>query len=249
MKSRSTKSRSLKSRSAKGLIGFLLLLIIAGSSYLLGWSELLTVKKIEITGTASQSIVKRELSKNNLNLELDMKLARVDLRAIERVTGDLDWLATANVNRSWLNRSITVEVVEKIAVAKAVDSTLKTVNFDNQGKLFAPTSAKQLALSLKLPLVTSKSNDQGQLSAVAKFLQELPDESQPLIDDLIGISIGDSGFINMQSKVGNREIFINWGAPSEIPQKSEVLQALFDLPENKKAKRFDLSLPDSPVVS
>ncbi len=240
----------MKSRLRKrGFIGFFLLFIIVGSSYLLGWSDYLTVKKIEIIGTASQSLVKKELSKNEVNLEIDMKLARVDVRAIERVVGDLEWLATADVKRSWLNRLITVEVVEKVAVAKAVDSTLKIVNFDNQGKLFAPTSAKQLALSLKLPLVTSKSNDQGQLSAVAKFLQELPDESMPLIDDLIGISIGDSGFINMQSKVGNREVFINWGTPSDIPRKSEVLQALFDLPENKKAKRFDLSLPESPVVS
>ncbi len=240
----------MKSRSRKrGLIGFIILLSIAGTSYLLGWSEFLTVKNIEITGTASQSIVKRELSRNNLNLEIDMKLARVDVRAIERVTGDLEWLATADVKRSWLNRSITVEVVEKIAVAKAADSTFKIVNFDNQGQLFTPISAKQIALSLKLPLVTSKSNDRGQLSAVAKFLQELPEESLPLIDDLIGMAISDLGFITMQSKVGNREVFINWGAPSEIPQKSEVLQALFDLPENKKAKRFDLSLPDSPVVS
>ena len=102
---------------------------------------------------------------------------------------------------------------------------------------------------MKLPLVTSKSNDQNQLSAAAKFLQDLPDESLPLIDDLIGISIADSGFIIMQTKVANREIVVNWGEPAEIPQKSRVLQALIDLPENKKAKRFDLSLPDSPVVS
>jgi hypothetical protein len=100
-----------------------------------------------------------------------------------------------------------------------------------------------------LPLVTSKSNDQNQLSSAAKFLQDLPEESLPLIDDLIGISIADSGFIIMQTKVANREVVINWGAPSEIPQKSRVLQALIDLPENKKAKRFDLSLPDSPVAS
>lgn len=240
----------MKFRSRKkGLIGFIIFLIIAGTSYLLGWSDYLTVKNLVITGTTSQSIIKRELSKNNLNLEIGMKLARVDVRAIERVTGELEWLATADVKRRWLDRSITVEVIEQIAVAKAVDSTLKIVNFDNQGKLFAPTSSKQLAQSLKLPLVTSKSNDQDQLSAVAKFLQELPDQSLPLINDLIGISVGNSGFINMQTKVGNREVFINWGAPSEIPQKSKVLQALIDLPENKKAKRFDLSLPDSPVVS
>ena len=233
----------------KGLFAVTTLSIVASTSYLLGWSDYLTVKNIEITGTASQSIINRELTKNNLTLEVDMKLARVDLRAIERVSGNLEWLASADVKRSWLDRSISIEVVEKIAVAKAINSSNEIVNFDNQGKIFAPTSAIQMAQSLKLPLVTSKSNDQNQLSAAAKFLQDLPDESQPLIDDLIGISIADSGFIIMQTKLANREVVINWGEPSEIPQKSRVLQALIDLPENKKAKRFDLSLPDSPVAS
>ena len=233
----------------KGLFAVTTLSIVASTSYLLGWSDYLTVKNIEITGTASQSIINRELTKNNLTLEVDMKLARVDLRAIERVSGNLEWLASADVKRSWLDRSISIEVVEKIAVAKAINSSNEIVNFDNQGKIFAPTSAIQLAQSLKLPLVTSKSNDQNQLLTAAKFLQDLPDESQPLIDDLIGISIADSGFIIMQTKLANREVVINWGEPSEIPQKSRVLQALIDLPENKKAKRFDLSLPDSPVAS
>jgi cell division septal protein FtsQ len=233
----------------RGLFAVATLLLIASTSYLLGWSDYLTVNNIEITGTASQSIINREIAKNNLILEIDMKLARVDVRAIERVCGDLEWLASANVKRNWLDRSISIEVVEKIAVAKAMNSRSDIVNFDNQGKLFAPTSAIQVAQSLKLPLVTSKSNDQNQLSAAAKFLQDLPDESLPLIDNLIGISIADSGFIIMQTKVANREVVINWGAPSEIPQKSKVLHALIDLPENKKAKRFDLSLPDSPVAS
>ena len=233
----------------KGLFAVATLSLIASTSYLLGWSDYLTVKNIEITGTASQSIINRELTKNNLTLEVDMKLARVDLRAIERVSGNLEWLASADVKRSWLDRSISIEVVEKIAVAKAINSSNEIVNFDNQGKLFAPTSAIQMAQSLKLPLVTSKSNDQNQLLTAAKFLQDLPEESLPLIDDLIGISIADSGFIIMQTKVANREVVINWGEPSEIPQKSRVLQALIDLPENKKAKRFDLSLPDSPVAS
>ena len=233
----------------KGLFAVTTLSIIAGTTYLLGWSDYLTVKNIEITGTASQSIINRELTKNNLTLEVDMKLARVDLRAIERVSGNLEWLASADVKRSWLDRSISIEVVEKIAVAKAINSSNEIVNFDNQGKIFAPTSAIQLAQSLRLPLVTSKSNDQNQLLTAAKFLQDLPDESLPLIDDLIGISIADSGFIIMQTKIANREVVINWGEPAEIPQKSRVLQALIDLPENKKAKRFDLSLPDSPVAS
>lgn len=239
---------NLRSRK-KSFIGFMSLSIIAASAYVLGWSDYLSLKTVVITGTASQSIIQTELIKNDLALEIEMKLARVDVRAIERVIGDLDWLATVNVKRNWFNRSINVEVAEKIAVAKGADVAFKLMNFDSEGKLFAPTSAKQLLQSTKLPLVISMTNDQDQLSAVAKFLQLLPEESKPLIDNLIGISVGDLGFISMRTKVANREVIINWGAPSEIPQKSRVLQGLLDLPENKKAKKFDLSLPDSPIAS
>lgn len=239
---------NLRSRK-KSLIGLISLSLIAGSAYLLGWSDYLTLRTVAITGTTSQNIIKTELIKNDVALEIEMKLARADVRAIERVIGDLEWLATVDVKRNWLNRSITVEVSEKIAVAKGVDAAFKVINFDSQGELFAPTSPEQLMQSTKLPLVISMTNDQDQLSAVAKFLQLLPEESKPLIDELIGISIGDLGFISMRTKVANREVIINWGTPSEIPQKSKVLQALLDLPENKKAKKFDLSLPDSPVAS
>jgi hypothetical protein len=47
-----------------------------------------------------------------------------------------------------------------------------------------------------------------------------------------------------------RNVEIIWGqAGCAIGQKSKVLQALVALPENKSANKFDLSIPDSPIVS
>jgi hypothetical protein len=100
-----------------------------------------------------------------------------------------------------------------------------------------------------LPLISSDSNSAEDYAAVAKFLQELPDESMALIADLIGLSVGESGYISMKTQINNRMVNINWGEPTLISQKSRTLQALLLLPENKSAKNFDLSLPDSPVTS
>ena len=223
--------------------------MILGIAYLLGWSSALTVKKIEITGSDSQRVIVLQLEKNNLALENEMKLARVDIRAIKRVIGDLDWLVEAQVDRNWFKRSIDIEVVEKVAVARAVTSDQKVINFDQNGGSFTPVSNKQVRSSQKLPLISSDSNSAEDYAAVAKFLQELPDESMALIADLIGLSVGESGYISMKTQINNRMVNINWGEPTLISQKSRTLQALLLLPENKSAKNFDLSLPDSPVTS
>jgi cell division protein FtsQ len=236
-------------RLQKGLISLIVITIILGIAYLLGWSSALTVKKIEITGSDSQKVIVLQLEKNNLALVNEMKLARVDIRAIKRVIGDLDWLAQAQVDRSWFKRSINIEVVEKVAVARAVTSDQKVINFDQNGGSFTPVSNKQVRSSQKLPLISSDSNSAEDYAAVAKFLQELPDESMALIADLIGLSVGESGYISMKTQINNRMVNINWGEPTLISQKSRTLQALLLLPENKSAKNFDLSLPDSPVTS
>jgi len=223
--------------------------MILGFAYILGWSSVLTVKKIEITGSDSQRVIVLQLEKNNLALENEMKLARVDIRAIKRVIGDLDWLAQTQVDRNWFKRSINIEVVEKVAVARAVTSDQKVINFDQNGGSFTPVSNKQVRSSQKLPLISSDSNSAADYAAVAKFLQELPDESMALIADLISLSVGESGYISMKTQINNRMVNINWGEPTLISQKSRALQALLLLPENKSAKNFDLSLPDSPVTS
>jgi hypothetical protein len=53
----------------------------------------------------------------------------------------------------------------------------------------------------------------------------------------------------MRTQIAGRDVEIIWGRADSIGQKSKVLLALVDLPENKMANKFDLSIPDSPIVS
>lgn len=178
-----------------------------------------------------------------------MKLARVDIQGIKSTLSKMDWLARYSVDRNWLTGKITLSITEKIGVAKAGAADGSIVYFDQDGQLFKPVSATQLAAMNNLPLVQSQGNSREDLAEVAKLLQQLPTEISGFLSNLSGISVAKSGYISMKTMSGNRSIEIIWGRADSIPQKSKVLMALMDLPENSTATKFDLSLPDSPIVS
>jgi cell division protein FtsQ len=223
--------------------------LVACLAYVLGWSSLLTVKKIEISGTNSISVIEGELQKKDLSLTVGMRLARVDLRGIKSTLSELDWLDSYSVERNWLAGDVQLAVIEKIGVAKALTQDGSTMYFDENGELFKPVSRIQLSKYDKLALVTSESRSSEDLAGVAALLQGLPTELEFLLIDLKGISAGKSGYLNMMTKIGGRDVQINWGKADSFEQKFQVLSALLKLPENKAANKFDLSIPDSPIAS
>lgn len=223
--------------------------LVACLAYVLGWSSLLTVKKIEISGTNSISVIEGELQKKDLTLTVGMRLARVDLRGIKSTLSKLDWLDSYSVERNWLAGDVQLAVIEKIGVAKALTQDGSTMYFDENGELFKPISRIQLSTYDKLALVTSESRSSEDLAGVAALLQGLPTELEFLLNDLKGISVGKSGYLNMMTKIGGRDVQINWGKADSFDQKFQVLSALLELQENKAANKFDLSIPDSPIAS
>lgn len=225
------------------------ILIISIFAYILGWSSLLTVKSIEVSGTQSSNAITNELIAKDLALTAGMKLARVDIRGIKSTLSNMDWLANYSVSRNWFSGKITLAVEEKTGIAKAADTEGSILYFDKEGQLFKPVSAIQLSVMNNLPLVQTQSNSKSDLAEVAKLLQSLPAELADFLSNLNGISVAKSGFINMATKRGERSIEIVWGRADDLAQKSKVLLALLDLPENNAATKFDISLPDAPIVS
>lgn len=238
-----------KSKFQKITITATALLLISGLAYILGWSSLLTVKNVEISGTQSTSTITNDLKAKDLNLTVGMKLARVDLRGIKSTLAEMDWLANYSVSRNWLTGKISLSIEEKTGIAKAIAPDGSIRYFDQNGQLFKPTSAIQLASATKLPLVESQNKSAENLVQVAKLLKEIPSDLTDLVSRLNGISVGSSGYINMRTQIAGRDVEIIWGRADSIGQKSKVLLALVDLPENKMANKFDLSIPDSPIVS
>lgn len=234
----------------KRLVSYLVALsLIAGLAYLLGWSSLLTVKKVEISGTNSISEIQGQLQNKNLSLNPGMRLARVDLRGIKSTLSEMDWLDSYSVDRNWLSGEIQLKVVEKVGVAKALSETGATLYFDANGVLFKPISRVQISTSSRLALVSTESRSRADLAGVATLLQGLPKNLEFLLTELKRISVGKSGYLTMITKVDGRDVQINWGKADSLEQKFQVLSALLELPENKAATKFDLSIPDSPIAS
>jgi cell division protein FtsQ len=241
---------SFKIRKLRRLFILLLAItLISGSSYLLGWSSVFTVSKITVEGTSSRAEIFRKLSSDSIELAVGSKLARIETRAIKRSIGMLEWIDEVNVSRDWLGKSINVSVREKKAVAKAITTKNGLINFDVSGEIFKPISASQQSIQERLPLVITEGNDSAQLASVASLLAQMPTQMADLILNLKSISVANSGYIQMETKVNELPLRIDWGLVSDIDLKIEVLNALLKLPENKRIKRVDLSQPELPIVS
>jgi cell division septal protein FtsQ len=241
---------SFKIRKLRRLFILLLAItLISGSSYLLGWSSVFMVSKITVEGTSSRAEIFRKLSSDSIELAVGSKLARIETRAIKRSIGMLEWIDEVNVSRDWFDKSINISVREKKAVAKAITTKNGLINFDVSGEIFKPISASQQSIQERLPLVITEGNDSAQLASVASLLAQMPTQMADLILNLKSISVANSGYIQMETKVNELPLRIDWGLVSDIDLKIEVLNALLKLPENKRIKRVDLSQPELPIVS
>jgi cell division septal protein FtsQ len=237
-----------KKRFNRFIFSFTSLIAISLSAYLLGWSSILTVKEIQIQGSNETSLLLSALNRQSIAPTVGEQLARVNVRSAERVLSELDWLKSVNVSRNWFNSKISIEVIERKAIARALTNQNNIVNFDSSGILFTPTSMNQKQNQDQLPLISSANNNQQDLSNVALLLQKVPSDLAYLITELDQISITKAGYLLMSTSINNRPVRINWGTVEQIDQKFAVLKALLNLPENKAISQVDLSKPDAPIV-
>ena len=222
---------------------------IFASAYLLGWSSLLSVSQVSVSGSSAVNLVLSELSQNGIEPKIGDQLARVDVRSIKRTLNQLDWISDSDVSRNWFDKKLSIVVQERVAIAKTISAQNLSLNFDSKGFIFTPTSPKQLVAQSALPSVTSQSPSNGDLTSIAALLEQIPADLRYLLSDLESISITKSSFILMDTRHNSSTLRINWGGATDIGQKSKVLAALLKLPENKGIKQVDLSQPDSPIVS
>jgi len=239
----------ISKRIRRLMTSLLVISTIFGSAYLLGWSSLLSVSQVSVSGSSAVNLVLSELSKNGIEPKIGDQLARVDVRSIKKTLGQLDWISNSDVSRNWFDKKLSIVVQERVAIAKTISAQNFSLNFDSKGFIFTPTSPKQLVAQSALPSVTSQSPSNGDLTSIAALLEQIPADLRYLLSDLESISITKSSFILMDTRHNSSTLRINWGGATDIGQKSKVLAALLKLPENKGIKQVDLSQPDSPIVS
>jgi cell division septal protein FtsQ len=214
------------------LFTVLAILLTAGLAYLLGWSNVLTIKEISYTGAPTKN--SEATVKNLTNLEFGERLARIETRKIAARLQTLPWVDNADLSRNWISGKIVIAITPRIPIA-----TFNGQLMDATGKRFELPGG----YDSKLPSVFARDAKSG-LAAI-KLFTKLPTEFSTRTSAFTATSPEN---INFKITEGKRTLKVIWGSDIEIDLKLKVYRALVALPENSKIKIIDLTEPHSPIV-
>ena len=208
-------------------------------TYIFGYSNLLQVKKIEITGVENQSWLTKVVSEPKLHFQVGSQLARVNVRGAQKELSNLGWIEKVKVSRDWLKGVVKVEVLARAPVAQVISKDLNTDSYiDGTGTIFTPPIQ-----SSGLPLMTIAGESQAPLAAA--FITQFPKD---LLGKMQTLLINQNGDAIMTLARGSKSLLINWGSSQDLNEKIKVYQALSALPENKVMQSLDVSNPANPLV-
>lgn len=209
----------------RSLFAGLVIALLAGATYVLGYSTLLTVSSVEVIGST------RPL---NTGIVKGQKLARVEPRAIATQLEKLDWVKSAEVSRNWINGKVVVELTSRTPIAifenQVIDSTAAS---------FVPQGVRPEGL------IEIQAGGLEEAKKGVKFLTQLPEE---LKSSVTVVKVRSSGALVLLTQNDGRNIQIRWGSNSENDLKLKVYRALIALPENADIKGVDVSAPHAPIV-
>ncbi len=228
------KNKRFQKRGVKRWLLLFGLLVLIGATYLLGWSNVFSVKHIVVEG--APSLVESRLVANSVRI--GNKMARLETKNLTKTLNNFPWLERSIISRNWFSGEVTIHIWTRRAVAK-IDGNL----IDRFGRIFQLTGNNDSGL----PTIDA-STPVEQLLAV-KVLDQL---SPQLRNSLRTISATGAHSVQLlveeKSVSGPRMISIIWGDLSQSDLKSRVYSALIALPENEKISLVDVSAPHAPIV-
>jgi cell division septal protein FtsQ len=215
------------------------ILLIATFAFVLGWTNLFTVKKFEIIGAPNKEVL--NLVNKYSDIQIGEQMARVEPRAVATRISDsgIDWLESVDISRNWLRGQITIKLKARNAVAKFGEKYV-----DISGTLFAsPVEIKGF-----LPELLANDN-QSRANGLALYL-DLPEDFKNLVTRISASSQNNFQFEidPLTGKTSGEKLKVIWGAPKDSEIKVEIYQKLVALKENKGIKLIDLSDPTKPSV-
>ncbi len=199
--------------------------ILAGATYLLGYSSFFTVSSVEVIG--SNRPVSTGITKGQ-------KLARVEPRAVSAKLENLDWVESAEISRNWINGKVVIQLTQRTPIA-----TFKNQVIDSSGTSFIPQGVRPSGL------VDVQAADIKDATKAVNFFTQLPEE---LKSTLTVVKVRSTGALVLITENKGKKLEIRWGTNSENELKLKVYKALLALPENAEIKRVDVSAPHAPIV-
>jgi len=208
-------------------------------AYLLGWSGLMTINQIKVSGIPKAQKVFNLSAKEVIKLsgiEIGKPIARVNSSSVKRKLLTLPQVLDVKVNRQ-LPSTVVIELkMRKIEIAVTAPEGGYLVG-DSSGVTFA----KVKSVPRGIPIIKT-STSKVLLTQTLGVFRSLPVKIQNKVVS-IDAKTQDSITFNL-----TRGIRIIWGGTQEQDLKIEVLNALLADPKNKSVKNFDISSPLAPTV-
>lgn len=218
-------------------------LLIATAAYLLGWTNLFTVKAIEIKGSPNAQITAIVMRASEVNS--GQKMARVEPRSIATRLNQsgIDWLESVEISRNWLTGKVEISLKARKPVAYLANqpgnqpaNQSATQYVDQTGAVFtSPIGVKEVLPELSALTLQSRAR-------ALLVYEQLPLEFRARVSKIIASSQENYQFILKDG------LKIIWGSARDGAVKAKIYNALRALPENKKIKLMDLSDPTKPSV-
>ena len=211
--------------------------VIIALAYLLGWSSIFSVKKVEITGAPTAAVLANIEMKSQI--EVGQQLARVNPQSAARKIEKLSWVKDVAISRNWLNGVVAIEISPREPLAFFNPDQVPGQTIDEEGQLFSLPgySNPDLALiSAKSPESALKANE---------LFTQLPENFRRNITSMMATS---TNTFTLNSTLEGRDIRIRWGDSQDMALKISVINSLLKLPENKKIKMIDVVAPHAPIV-
>lgn len=212
-----------------------LVLVIATSVYLLGWTNLFTVKKVELIGAPNPEVKSAVLKISDI--KLGEKMARIEPRSIESALekSGIGWLESVDISRNWISGKVLMQLKARQAIAISGSQYV-----DIEGVLFTSPIQLPKQVLAKLPEL-SGSDTQSRADGIDLYLN-LPEDFKSRVRE---ITVSSQG--NYQFTIGEK-LRVRWGNSENSAIKAKIFAALIKLPENKKITLMDLSNPTKPSV-
>lgn len=223
------KQRSRRRIWPIALVAALVLALLGGSVWLVGFSTVLAAQQVQITGL--KTLDRAEVT-DKAAVALGVPLARQDLSGIADRVASYAQVENVVVERSWPS-TVSITVTERTPVF-AVRYANLYVLVDKHGVPYL-TVSKQPE---NLPLAAASQSDRASLLEIATVSREL---SKKLRSQVVTIRAESPYALVLVLDSG---VEISWGTSEQSKLKGEVALALL----KQKPKAIDVSAPHNPAI-
>jgi cell division protein FtsQ len=208
----------------------LLVALVAGGTWLVYFSTVLTVKRVDVEGN---DILTRNQVLKTARVPAGEQLARVDIGAISARVRALAAVRSVDVSRKWPD-GVQIVIEERVAVA-VIEIGGQLRGLDSQGVVFNEYAKAPPGL----PRISSTSSTTPDaLKEAATVVAALPKELSAMVDHVEVLTVDQITLVLRDERI------VLWGSSDDSATKAEVLLQLLRQP----AKVYDVSVPGQPTT-